>query len=202
MSPSKQFALKKVAQNIHIMLDLETLDTGPDACIVSIGACVIGKRSKSAYFYRVIDIEKTSPSLRGTYSAESIVWWMKKSEEARAVFSEENKVELWRAIEDFLGWIAELKLKAGKGSEVCLWGNAAAFDNVILRSAAERHGHGDKAFPVHWNDRCYRTVVNLATHIERKQLGTHHNALDDAISQSKHLIRVLRHLGKTIEDVA
>lgn len=40
-----------------------------------------------------------------------------------------------------------------------------------------------------WNDRCYRTVS--AGFPRRQQTGTHHNALDDAISQTKHLLAYL-----------
>jgi inhibitor of KinA sporulation pathway (predicted exonuclease) len=40
-----------------------------------------------------------------------------------------------------------------------------------------------------YNDRCYRTLKAMYPHIKMpKRTGTHHNALDDAISQVNHLI--------------
>ena len=66
---------------------------------------------------------------------------------------------------------------------------AAWRDNVILRSAYQRR----RIEPpwLWWNDRCYRTVKALHRDVPFERLGTHHKAIDDAISQAQHLIRML-----------
>jgi exodeoxyribonuclease VIII len=43
----------------------------------------------------------------------------------------------------------------------------------------------------HWNDRCYRTVKSLYPDVKLERVGTHHNAVDDAESQARHLIAML-----------
>jgi len=43
-----------------------------------------------------------------------------------------------------------------------------------------------------WNDRCYRTMKSLYPQIPMERDGVHHNALDDAISQARHLMAILK----------
>ena len=74
-----------------------------------------------------------------------------------------------------------------------IWGNGAAFDNVVLASAFRATGmQVPWAF---WNDRCYRTVKSLFSNVKLKRSGTHHNALDDAVTQAKHLLEIAEHYG-------
>ena len=78
-----------------------------------------------------------------------------------------------------------------------MWGNGAAFDNVILAVAYKRAW-----LPVPWsykNDRCYRTVAALAPEVARPEVGERHNAADDAEAQARHLIEVLRVLGRATD---
>jgi len=72
---------------------------------------------------------------------------------------------------------------------VRVWGNGAAFDNVILASAY-RQANITQPW-LFWNDRCYRTVKALSPAVTMQRNGTHHNALDDAESQARHLIDML-----------
>lgn len=73
--------------------------------------------------------------------------------------------------------------------EIRVWGNGAAFDNVILASAYRRVTAGTPW--QYWNDRCYRTVKALHPDVPMQRTGDHHNALDDAISQAHQLIAML-----------
>ena len=67
--------------------------------------------------------------------------------------------------------------------------NGAAFDNVILASAYRRNGTRQP-----WqflNDRCYRTMKAQYPAVKMQRNGTHHNAVDDAESQARHLIAMM-----------
>jgi exodeoxyribonuclease VIII len=71
-----------------------------------------------------------------------------------------------------------------------LWGNGAVFDNTILGNAYFITGRKPPWNP--WDDRCYRTVKALFKWIPAdERQGTYHNALDDAMHQTKHLIKIL-----------
>lgn len=120
---------------------------------------------------------------------ETIKWWMKQSDEARSEFQKES-VELSYALSRFGEWCDNEDARERDENNCAvieLWGNGANFDNVILKAAYEATGM--QAPWKFYNDRCYRTMNAMYPHIKmEKRTGTHHNALDDAISQVNHLI--------------
>jgi len=135
-------------------------------------------------FYEVVDIEY---SMRAGLVAEAdtLKWWMKQSDEARAVFSSPDAVSLPAALVRFAEWVSD----DGDYGDVKMWGNGAGFDNPIL-SAAFAAG-GIKQPWYHRNDRCYRTKCADYKHLPFVREGVHHNAKDDAVSQAKHLFKLL-----------
>lgn len=170
-----------------IMLDLETMGTGPNAAIVAIGAVVFDTDilAVTSRFYRIVDLE-SAMSTGGEVDADTVLWWMQQSDEARSMFDSSNDgVPLFIALTDFSTWVKE----HGDPSTVRVWGNGAAFDNVILSSAYRRIAGLDQPWK-HWNDRCYRTIKSLHPDVKLKRVGTHHNAVDDAESQAWHLLTI------------
>jgi hypothetical protein len=177
----------------HIMLDLETMGTGPNAAIVAIGAVEfeinktpgqLGGGQLGDTFYMPISLDSAMAS-GGQVDAGTVLWWLKQTDAARAMFTH-PAIEHGQALANFSSWMHQ----CGEFKNLRVWGNGASFDNVILASAYRR-----AALPLPWNgfnDRCYRTVKSMhptAPALER--VGTHHNAMDDAISQAKHLIAML-----------
>lgn len=172
----------------HVMLDLETMGSGPDAAIVAIGAVVfdphadpLGDLGES--FYRTVDLE-SAVRAGGAIDAGTVLWWLRQSAAARAALGK-DAVPLPLVLRDFAGFLA------GLGPEVNLWGNGAGFDNVILAQAYRAIG-----LPVpwkHWNDRCYRTLKALYPEVPApERAGTAHQALDDAQHQARHAAAMLR----------
>lgn len=163
----------------HIMIDLETVDTAPTAAILSIGAYCFAGPMELARFYQTVDLQ----SCLGwglTTSESTLRWWEKQDVEARAVFTDLSKVMLTEALHQFAAFLSGM-------TEPRIWGNGAAFDNAILANAYAKTGIKQPWRYSH--DRCYRTAVAGSTE-KRLQHGTHHNALDDAISQARHLLDV------------
>ena len=114
-----------------VMLDLETMGNGPRAAIVAIGAVefdpetgTVGER-----FYQAVDLA-TAVSMGGEMDASTVLWWMQQGDEARAAFAK-GGAHLSKALMDFSTWLHE----RGAPDDVRVWGNGAAFDNVILASA-------------------------------------------------------------------
>jgi DNA polymerase III epsilon subunit-like protein len=176
-----------------IMIDLETLGTRPGSIITSIGAVamdlengIIGDRDSSFVFHRRID-PISSQGYGLTMDADTVVWWSQQSDEARQEL--QGKEFLGDVLYDFSKWLHSV---TGGYSETRIWGNGATFDNVLLRAAYAKVG-GSAPWP-HTGDRCYRTMKALTRGVELKRTGTHHNALDDAISQAEHLVRIMRHI--------
>jgi len=158
----------------HVMVDLETADNVPTAAIVSIGAVIFKGPRAGDTFYTPVDLA-SSMAAGLTVSGDTMLWWAKQSPLARAVFDDPARVSLREALQRFSRF-------ATKGDKV--WGNGASFDNAVLSNAYRALG-----LPLpwdFWDDRCYRTISALIPQ-KRQQSGTHHNALDDAISQATHL---------------
>jgi len=171
----------------NVMIDLETMGVNNNAAIVAIGAVAfdIFENTLGPEFYQTIDLA-SSVENGGVMDASTVLWWMAQSKEAQREFERPGLEEL--TVLDYF----EIYLKQF-GDDVKVWGNGASFDNVILSNAYRRYHL--KAPWEYYNDRCYRTMKSLAPHIKIKREGTHHNALSDAISQAKHLQRILAKPG-------
>lgn len=172
----------------HIMLDLETMGTRPDAAIIAIGAASFDGTGECEHgFYTTVSLA-SSMEYGGTVDADTICWWMRQNDQARRQF-EEVGMRLPDALTEFADWL----LKVAEGDETTranfeIWGNGADFDNVILTSAYRNVG-----LQLPWGtykNRCYRTVKSANRHIAMERTGLHHNALDDATSQARHLGRI------------
>lgn len=166
----------------QIIVDLETLGKKPGAVILSIGAAKFGHGEILDTFYERINIES---SLKHNFEvdAPTILWWMEQNDEARREICQPGK-DISSVLENFRAYVGN------EGAEI--WGNGADFDNVLLSYAYNRL---EMRCPwTHRDNRCYRTLKNLCPQIELVREGCHHNALDDAISQAKHLMEILEYL--------
>lgn len=176
---------------LHLMLDLETWSTRPHATIISIGACFFDPNAAEPgvgeKFY--VAINPAEPLHSVHVDPETIMWWMSpERREALDAWLAESKVSMFDGLFGLSEWVREV---AGD-APVCLWGNGAAFDNVLLATAFRVAGI--EPFWTFWNDLCYRTIKRLAPDIKILRTGTYHNALDDAVSQALHLQAILRKL--------
>lgn len=168
----------------NIMLDLETMGNGPQAAIVAIGAVEFDLLTQEIgeKFYAAVDLA-SSVYWGGKIDASTVMWWLRQSDEARMALGRDGK-----DIGEALGLFADWLKGRGDRQQIKVWGNGVDFDNVILSSAYHNMSH-----PVPWewfNNRCYRTVKKLYPYVEIRRSGTHHNALDDAVSQAEHLIKI------------
>lgn len=168
----------------HVMLDLETWGTGNDAVVVSIGACKFDKNDILAAFHVGVD-PASCMELGLKVDAGTILWWMDpKQREALDSWLQLERIDLASALLGFQMWCK------GEPGVLAVWGNGSTFDNVILRSAYAAAG---LEYPVRfWQDLCYRTKKNECASVPMVREGTHHKALDDAISQAKHLQAIWR----------
>ena len=183
----------------YLMVDLETMGSGPDAPIVSIGAVYFDPSTGNtgAEFYQVVSLE-SSMSFGMKPDASTIQWWLKQSSEARSAILVDEAMGLRETLELLADFIAE---NAANGSHtVQLWGNGCSFDNVILRRA---YALTETPFAVpFWNDRDVRTMVELGKSVginPRFDIpfeGDMHNALSDARHQVKYVSAIWQRLTK------
>lgn len=175
----------------NIMIDLETMDTAPTAAIVAIGAVVFdptsGTVDVNSAFYRTVELQSCIDHGL-TVSGSAVRWWLRQSQDARqSILTEQAHIHT--ALNDLSRWIIERC--DGDTDRAVVWGNGSDFDNVILTNAYRALGFSGRPWG-NYNDRCYRTLKNLRPDIEMVRTGTHHNALDDAISQAEHAVRLIQ----------
>lgn len=178
----------------HIMLDIETLDTKPSAVVISIGAVAFNPATDDKgeeFYYEFADLA-IQQTMGRTLSADTVGWWMQQDALARQVFSPRAKDDLMRlATVDVLVKFSEFIGRNGD-KDAYIWGNGADFDNIIVGSLYESFG-----FKKPWSysrNRCYRTMKDLAPKTKAVRVGTHHNALDDALTQAQHLQDILKQI--------
>lgn len=160
------------------MLDLETLGTAVGSSIISVGAVKFGYNKIFDKFYTVVDM-RSCEKYGLKISARTLLWWLSQSEDARKELIGES-FDLKKVLGDFSYWVADHDCE--------MWGNGVGFDNALLSFAYEAVGINRP-----WKytgDRCYRTIKNMFPSIKIENIGTKHNALDDAESQAVHLMKI------------
>ena len=182
-------------EKLECMADLETLGNRNNAVILSIGACHFFPHGDDVQrdAFEVFVKPESCVEIGMELDVSTVMWWMgsackngeerARMNEARDIMIEKQQraVHIRDALHRFSAWI---------GQDKPVWGNGATFDNVILRNAYRLAGiECPWSF---WNDRCYRTMKNLAPSIKMVREGVHHSAMWDAISQAKHLQQINR----------
>ena len=178
-----------------VMVDLETLGTAPGSVILSIGAVAFNAdtpESSWSQFYSAPILQASCTDLGLTVDDATVTWWRARVNETTDLrnFYEDTEnayrsMHLAVAITDFKRWFP---------TGAALWGNGANFDNVLLRGAFKAC-----RVPAPWayyDDACYRTMKNrFKTQVPAPRFqGLKHDALADALHQTRHLVAILRHV--------
>ena len=177
----------------HCMLDLETMGTGWNSAIVSIGAVAFNPdeyQPTEPVFDRNIHL-RSAVDAGLTMDADTVLWWMKQSRAARERVLRNRGTQsndLRQVLLDFSLWFKEKVNPFGY-----LWANGAAFDPVILENA-----YTVCKLPRPWkysHVRDMRTIVQLGVEhridtSDINHIGTEHVALDDALYQARVVMKI------------
>jgi exodeoxyribonuclease VIII len=175
----------------HAMIDLETLATSPDACIISIGVAIFNDSD-------VVDTKGWAIAPKhwhGKIDPQTIAWWIKQSSDAKAASFEGT-------ISDFTAAF-ELKTFLAQHDVREVWAKSPQFDVVILESWWKRlKDVGD--FPIHYRSpRDVRTIEAEAIRqgytkdMWAEYNYVAHNPVDDAAVQARQVIAIQTLLGST-----
>ena len=201
----------------HFMLDLETLGSGPDGAILTIGVVPFDPaQGRTAalldVFYGRVTLGCTN---FGEIDAGNVAWWMEQDivarEEALGVLGVERR-NLWDTLWALNQWLFSRGMrKAGEDGPWRLWAKPPEYDVRLLRAAYKRVG---LAFPFHFRaTRDMRTLVDLAqslglkSAVEERSTLRHH-ALEDAKHQAEVVCGIYQEMrrtrqapGKTLEGI-
>lgn len=168
---------------MHIMIDIETLGTGLDATVLSIGACTMERLSGLRRGFHVrLDWKRQHRAI----DPGTVAWWMEQSNAARhKVFSEgTDQLSAIASYEAFMDYVASI----GGPKNLRVWCHGATFDAPILENLWGR---------VPWRFsavRDTRTLYELAGVAPRRG-DDHHDALADARAQTDAVWAALDALG-------
>lgn len=169
-----------------VMLDLETVGTAPGSGIIAIGAVAFAPGMPEAEWlqFQVPTISRAACRRAGlTEDAATLDWWRSQSPAAKAVFDTATNEDggcsgLYTALVTF----RENFFPRGAS----LWGNGSDFDNVLLQCAYKAVST-PQPWP-YYDNRCFRTMKKEHSGtIEPAFVGTRHNALADALHQTRWL---------------
>ena len=165
----------------HIMLDLETMGNSSNAAIVAIGAVKFDVANGiTDTFYLKVDLE-SAVALGGKMDPSTVIWWLGQNDAARKEMQAAGSLVL-PALIGFSAWVDD--------RNALIWGNGAAFDNVILANAY-KNGRMNTPWR-HWNDRCYRTIKAMYPDVPKVLPTVAHHALADAEAKARHLIAIAK----------
>jgi len=173
----------------HLMVDLETLATTPNAAILSIGAVTFDPNSNNIYdtFYHRVDLE--SLEILDTFIDDNTIdWWSRQDKAAQEeAFNPEGRIDISTVINDFY--------KFCMGSNK-FWSHGSTFDIIILEHYFREL---KKPYPwKFWEVRDTRTLFDLGMDPEMPQANKHH-ALEDALRQATGVQNMFRKLGRKFD---
>ena len=176
----------------HVMVDIETLSTKPNALVLAIGACEINFQLNDTghKFYTSID-HNSYTGLDYHIDPDTVLWWMSQSEDARrAIYVDTgSRKPIHSVLEDLGSWMCDLMITGNGADELHVWGNGADFDNVVLTHFFKQCGVTQP-----WSfrgNRCFRTVKNLFPDTpDPADAVVKHLALQDAEWQANKLILI------------
>lgn len=127
-------------ENMHMMVDVETLGTGTFPALLSIGAIVFNPHNDYApllsydYFYRRVDVDSCL-FLGAKVDFKTLSWWMTSDDVPRAArlesFSDENRAHVSQVMADWVGFCQASGVER-------IWSNGISFDICILMRYLEK----------------------------------------------------------------
>lgn len=175
---------------VHVAIDLESLDLRPSALILSVGLSAFTLQGGEVSTFYAVPSKEVQLLAGRTTDAGTKKWWDKQEPEAKAVLDLPGVpvLEVMDGIDAFF------KRFSDNGNHVAgVWGYGSDFDNAMIQDFYATFGRR-----VPWRytrNRCGRTVVALANVPFGPSTGIHHNALDDARFQARMIREALIKLG-------
>ena len=160
---------------MNIAIDLEYLSDSPTGAILSIGAVAYDALKTHDTFYRRIDADHAMQHFGRTANADTMHWWMQQDKKAQdAAFSKGEALRLDLALIQLSNWLTTHKKPEiwtqGMGDFIVLEGSYRAVDQTIPWDRKDRYD--------------LRTLRHVSPAVTVKEVGTAHNALDDATYQA------------------
>ena len=191
----------------HVMIDIETLSSHPDAAILSIGAVrcnadwEFSPNQPFREFYANVTLQSCLDwGLK--IEGRTFYWWLAQHPHAQKALSEPAPESLELVLMKLTHWLAWDNIPgAGYKTEEYVWSHGNTFDQPILHFAHQRIG---REIPWHYRkSRDTRTLFWLVHEFMGKvkvKPSEKHHALTDAYRQMKHVALAVKVLDGLNQD--
>ena len=168
----------------HIMIDIETLSTAPNALVLSVGMVLFDETN----IFDEVYIKNRISTATGDVSKDTAIWWMSQNDEARKAITEHQKGVIEMPEYNLVMEIRDLLCTC---SVKTIW-SQGNFDQNIIENLMLRNGVDKMQLPEYYKWRDLRTVRKLL-HIKNEvRARVVHNALEDATAQVKTLQEICK----------
>lgn len=186
---------------MHLMIDLETLDTASTAVITQVGWAAFNlepslgdkETNKGMLSYGGFALNGQHQLRLGrTISADTVAWWLTQDDEPRNTMSQSLKITEDMGRGNLKKWLARFDWSDVEG----VWGHGATFDITLLESLLKTF-----AINVPWNFRAprdTRTIFALVPSMKWEKPEVPHVAMWDAVAQARNVQRALGHIRDTM----
>lgn len=168
----------------HIMVDIETLSTAQNALVLSVGMVLFDEKTIFAKAY----IKNRISTATGDVSKDTVLWWLKQSDDARKAITEPQKgvVEMseYNLVQELRDILCNYYVDT-------IW-SQGSFDQIIIESLMLRNGVDKTRLPKYYKWRDLRTVRKLLAIDNEVSPKVQHNALEDAVAQVKTLQEICK----------
>ncbi len=185
----------------HIMIDIETLGTRPDAQILQIGAVAFdpvsgGKIKTNQAFNEYVKVQDGA----GTIDHSTLEFWMSQPNKHHMVEGMKKSRSFDEVCFDFFNWPSQI-LGVEWWDIGGVWAKGPDFDLAIIKSAMAKIGFEPPwRYNVARDVRTFGWVVGGLPDIDRTGLIDHH-AVDDAVGQCQQVQKMSDMIGKYKREV-
>jgi hypothetical protein len=170
---------------MHVMIDMETFGTKPDAAVATVGVVVFDPKTQTVDTDNGVEWALSIPDqirLGRKIDPSTVAWWMNQSEDARKVVIPPlngKGMSVEGFCDSFDAWLVDRG--ASPKNPIKIWSHGATFDIVLGTSLYNNIDREPKWRYV--NARDTRTIFEMFNPTPVKY-GVAHKALDDAIKQA------------------
>ena len=190
-------------EELHVMVDIETLSTSKDAAITEIGACIVGSQGIPAIVQTTFHSTCVDPC--GDTDEATIRWreannlpWLSWNEvSAPSIFDPEH---ISVVLPKFFNWLNDCVEKTEK-TKLIMWCKGTDFDKVILETAWDYRCYNTNPsgakMPIPWqynNFHDLRTLLKVFPQFKVPKETVVHDGLQDSIQQAGQLVKIAEHI--------
>jgi len=180
----------------NIMIDIETLGTNPDSCVLQIAATSWDGNEIDVGFLFDVSLSEQVEAGR-TIEAKTVCWWLDDKVQSRvrsSVLGRSELVSPQAAVYALNEYIRVTRQNSDDG-KVTVWANPPQFDLTIIKSIMKEWGITPSWN--HWEERDLRTLRNVCRELKinyENKNEEHHSAIADVRHQVEEVMFLMKEL--------